>query len=66
MAKVFEYVADPATMVEWLSSMMEIRDLIGTGAQRTEHGGRACSQRDVCPSDHRHDQQRLDVQVRTA
>jgi len=32
VAKVFEYVADPATMVEWLSSMMEIRDLIGTGA----------------------------------
>ncbi|NOQ83512.1 MAG: hypothetical protein GQ551_05840 [Myxococcales bacterium] len=30
--RVFEYVADPATMVEWLSSMMEIRDLIGTGA----------------------------------
>lgn len=30
--RVFGYVADPKTMVEWLPSMMEIRDVIGTGA----------------------------------
>jgi carbon monoxide dehydrogenase subunit G len=30
--RVSAYLDDPSTMVEWLPSMMEIRDVIGTGA----------------------------------
>jgi uncharacterized membrane protein len=30
--KVFAYVNEPTTMPEWLPSMVEIRDVIGTGA----------------------------------
>ena len=30
--RVFAYVDDPMTLVEWLPSMVEIRNVIGTGA----------------------------------
>ncbi len=30
--RVFAYVTEPATMSEWLPSMVEVRDIIGTGA----------------------------------
>ena len=29
--RVFEYVTEPSTMAEWLTKMVEVRDIVGTG-----------------------------------
>jgi uncharacterized protein YndB with AHSA1/START domain len=29
--RVFDYVTEPATMAEWLTKMVEVRDIVGTG-----------------------------------
>ena len=29
--RVFDYVTEPSTMAEWLTKMVEVRDIVGTG-----------------------------------